>query len=627
MAYMSPLQAAEKWGITQQRVTELCRSGAVRGAWREGRRWRIPENAQKPTGATSSFAIAHAHISLDPPKYNPVPIGYSAYDRVANGFTIVDKSLLIKQVLDSGAQVTMFLRPRRFGKTLNMNMLCRFFEKTEEDASALFKDRLIWGAGERYTREQGKYPCVYITLKDARGISWEWALAGLKSVMRAEFIRHSELAESPVLDGREKAYIASIIDFSLPDPLWPYTLSELMRLLHKHHGMPAMFFIDEYDSPIQVAYLRGYYDEMIEFMRPFISVAVKDNPHLHRGFFSGITRVAKESIFSGLNNVEVDSMLEGAYAPFFGYTYEETYDLLGQFDRANMFEETKRWYDGYRINGIELFNPWSINNYIARGFEPWDYWQQTGSSEIIRQIVAAADPDILDQISALMNGDQIEVEIDDGVAYPQVEGNPRIVFSFLLMAGYLRIDERIAPGLQERSRICKVSIPNFEIRQAYAREAIGGQPSRPTESAAEKIRMALLKGDAGELEENLGRYVREVVSYHDAVGEAFYHGMVVGLCAAAEGAYRVSSNRESGLGRYDVQLAPKYESVPGVVIEVKAAADAAADLQALADAATRQILEKDSARELMAAGAREIITVGLAFRGKDVAVATLSSSV
>lgn len=627
MSYLSPKQAAEKWGITQQRVTELCRLGAVRGAWRDGGRWRIPEDAKRPERSDERRPIRTGVNIGQPsdsnqPSHPPLPIGISSFSRMMSGYSRVDKTLLIKDVIDSGAQVNMFLRPRRFGKTLNMDMMRCFFEKSEADASELFRDCLIWKEGEPYLSEMGKYPVVWVSLKDVGGLDWDAAFWMVKATIQQEFDRHEELYTSERLSAFDRRFFDSVISGSLPDAMWGRALFELMRILHRHHGVPAILFVDEYDTPIQNAYLHGYYDEMLALMRPLVSLAVKDNPHLHRGFLSGVTRIAKESIFSGLNNLKVDSVLGGGYAPYFGFTFDETKALLRERGREDMFGKVLDWYDGYRIDGIELVNPWSVNNFIDGDFRAQGYWQQTGSSEVIRQIVQAADSEILDQINILIGGGQITVQIEDGIAFPQVEGNPSAVFSFLLMAGYLRVDERM--NLDGGDMLCKVSIPNKEIRQAYAREAIGGQPTVKSQTAAESIRNALILGDSEMLEKNLGRYVCEVVSYHDAVGEAFYHGMVVGLCAAAEGRYRVTSNRESGRGRYDVQLFPKRAEDPGVVIEVKAA-EGPVDLQQLADAAVTQILEKDYARDLLSHGVRDIVTVGLAFRGKDVAVATLTS--
>lgn len=615
---MRAKEAASLWNLTERRVTGLCREGKITGARKEGRSWMIPADAEKPA---DSRVKSGTYQRAGRPSDLPLPVGISDYRLASSQYYYIDKTLLIKEFLDERPMVSLFTRPRRFGKTLNMDMLRTFFEITEEDTSVYFKDKKIWACGKMYQQYQGKYPVIFLTFKDTKFTSWEATLQDLSSVIAREFDRHKELLDSPRCSEQEKEYLQKVIAQNASEVELASALLTLSEMLHKHHGTAPIIIIDEYDTPIQQGHACGFYDEVILFMRNLFSGGLKDNRHLSFGFLTGILRVAKESIFSGLNNIAINSVLDHKYSEYFGFIPDEVKEMAAYFHAEDKYEEICQWYDGYQFGETEIFNPWSVINYFRNRCQAKAYWQSTGSNEIIGEIVEKADEEVYQRLYGLLQGKTFLTYVDTGVIYPQISKNPSSIYSFLLVAGYLKLvrSEIAFNG----DFMCEVAIPNKEIAFVYHKEILQKlEPIFPP-SVAISIQEAVYGNDAAALQKHLHKFLLQSVSFHDTVGENFYHGFVLGLCAILENRYIITSNRESGEGRYDISLCPKDPKAPGILIELKAGKDCTeSQLKELAGEALAQIKSRQYDTEMAAKNIQTIFRYGVAFSGKKVEVAT-----
>lgn len=597
MEYLSCSDASKAMGFSVRRIQQMCKNGELPGAIKEGRKWLIPDET-----------IHMNHFA----KNKSLPIGVSDFKLATTGYYYVDKTLMIRDFLDKKPMVSLFTRPRRFGKTLNMDMLRVFFEKTNEDTSVYFKDKQIWQCGDYYTKHQGQYPVIFLTFKDVKSMTWEETFQKIRRLISLEFIRHNELETSSVLTAYEKEQYHLLAKDSGDEVDCQMGLQLLSLLLHKHYGRECIIIIDEYDTPIQQGHTCNFYPEIVNFMRNFFSGGLKDNPHLAFGFLTGILRVAKESIFSGMNNLKTYSILDDGYSSYFGFTEKEVKDMLRYYGKDDKYNELSEWYDGYRFGNTEIFNPWSVINYISDNCFPKAFWQSTGSNEIIGEIIQAATPEITKDLYKLLCGEKIAAYIDTGVIYPEVQNNPYSIYSFLLVAGYLKV-ANIYPQ-SDGNFMCDVAIPNKEITFVYEKEVLNRTNQN---SLAISISQAIFSRDTQKLQALLEDFMVKSISSIDGANEGFYHGMMLGLCAILGNRYKIRSNRESGLGRFDIQLMPLTKGMPGFIFEFKHTKDEHTDLSALADSALQQIEAKKYDTELRDNGVNSIISIGIAFRGKS----------
>lgn len=600
MEYLSCSDASKAMGFSVRRIQQMCKNGELPGAIKEGRKWLIPDET-----------IHMNHFA----KNKSLPIGVSDFKLATTGYYYVDKTLMIRDFLDKKPMVSLFTRPRRFGKTLNMDMLRVFFEKTNEDTSVYFKDKQIWQCGDYYTKHQGQYPVIFLTFKDVKSMTWEETFQKIRRLISLEFIRHNELETSSVLTAYEKEQYHLLAGDSWDEVDCQMGLQLLSLLLHKHYGRECIIIIDEYDTPIQQGHTCNFYPEIVNFMRNFFSGGLKDNPHLAFGFLTGILRVAKESIFSGMNNLKTYSILDDGYSSYFGFTEKEVKDMLRYYGKDDKYNELSEWYDGYRFGNTEIFNPWSVINYISDNCFPKAFWQSTGSNEIIGEIIQAATPEITKDLYKLLCGEKIAAYIDTGVIYPEVQNNPYSIYSFLLVAGYLKV-ANIYPQ-SDGNFMCDVAIPNKEITFVYEKEVLNRTNQN---SLAISISQAIFSKDTQKLQALLEDFMVKSISSIDGANEGFYHGMMLGLCAILGNRYKIRSNRESGLGRFDIQLMPLTKGMPGFIFEFKHTKDEHTDLSALADSALQQIEAKKYDTELRDNGVNSIISIGIAFRGKSAVV-------
>ena len=593
MDYISCESAAKKMGVSARRIQQMCKQKEIVGAIKDGRNWLIPDNA-----------------ILSPKK--PLPIGVSDFKSATTNYYYVDKTLLIRDFLNAIPMVSLFTRPRRFGKTLNMDMLRVFFEKTSDNTSIYFKDKYIWQCGDYYTKHQGQYPVIFLSFKDVKCSSWQETFQKISKLISLEFMRHDELESSFVLSSYEKEQYHRFASENINEVDCQMGLQLLSLLLHKHYNKECVIIVDEYDTPIQQGHLCDFYNEIVDFMRNFFSGGLKDNPHLAFGFLTG---VLKESIFSGMNNLKTNSILDNSYSSYFGFTNEEVKDMLAYYEYEDKYQEILEWYDGYRFGNTEIFNPWSVINYISDQCFPKAFWQSTGSNDIIGEIIGTATPEITENLYKLFCGNTITTYVDTSVIYPEVQNNPYSIYSFLLVAGYLKV-AAIYPQ-NDGNYMCDVAIPNKEILYVYEKEVLNRTNQN---NVSISIHQAIFSKDTRKLQPLLEDFMLKSISTMDGANEAFYHGMMLGLCAVLGSQYKVRSNRESGLGRFDVELLPMMQGIPGFIFEFKHTKDINVDLDSLANSALRQIDDMKYDTELKDFGVKNIVKIGIAFRQKSAVV-------
>lgn len=551
-----------------------------------------------------------------------LPIGISDYKLlVSEDYYYVDKTDFIRQVVEEGSLITLLPRPRRFGKTLNLSTLRYFFEKTEGNVyRPLFKGKSIeqWKDFDKY---QGQYPVIFITLKDCKGETFEEVLLMLAGEIKSEYIRHDYLQEHIRQEDNLDQFIRLQNRKATPDEL-AGSMRLLADLLTDYWGMPPLVLLDEYDSPIHVAYDKGYYDRMIGFMRNFMSLVFKDNTNIFRGVITGILRVSKESIFSGLNNISVFSLLDRPMCASFGFTQDETDSVLDDYALGDHKEEVKQWYNGYLFAGITIYNPWSVLNYIMYDGVLAPHWVNTGSDVLLRHLLADGPSQIRDGVEALIQGDPVRSVINDKLAFPDLLDKATNIWSFLLFSGYLKASDPVM--LSNKLYEYKLEVPNLEISTVFEtiiQNWIDGGPVK--NDRLERMLQALRLGDIEYFEELLNDFLVNTLSYYDTSGrdpEKVYQAFLLGLLAGMSD-FEISSNREAGFGRYDILLRPKNGQGQAIIMELKRLRPKETVEQALASA-LKQIEDKQYAATLRDAGFTDILKMAITFDGKQVWIQT-----
>ena len=547
----------------------------------------------------------------------PPPVGTSEWETFSQDSLCVDKTRMIKEIVDLKTRVALFTRPRRFGKTTALKMIRAFFEKRfdekgeQVDTSYLFKDKKIWAAGETYRKLQGRFPVIYLTFKDHKAANWEDALYDLKSTMGSECYRHEAAIGAAALDPLKRKQLAAVANREATPKELAESLGLLAEAIHAHWKVKPIILIDEYDQPISSASTYGYYDQMCSFMRVFLSSALKDNAHVEMGLMTGVLRVAKEGILSGLNNPDVYTVFTPAFSEYFGFTEDEVADMAAYYGVPEKMTEIKAWYDGYDFGGTEIYNPWSVLNYFKQNCRAAPYWLDTSSNDLITEIVSTYPHDTAKTLEGLLKGESPRVRMAAELGpYKFVRNRADTLYALLLSAGYVKAVSPIESGS------CRIAIPNRELETVFVTDVLSKLSGDFSLDRVNGVAFALIDGDVEIFRRELERFLLESTSYFDASAEGFYHGLVLGLLAILRPAYRVKSNGESGEGRYDLMLRPVRAGYPGYVIEIKAARRKNANLKNLAAAALRQIRKHAYRAELEAEGCGEIVSLGLAFRGK-----------
>lgn len=548
-----------------------------------------------------------------------MPVGVDNFrEMVAREYYFVDKTNFIRELLDNKAMVTLITRPRRFGKTLAMRMLQEFFDINAAGRDT-FKGLSISRAGEKYIQHRGKYPVIFFSLKDIATGNYQDALRDLCGKISDLYAEYGFLAESPALNEREKEYFLSVYNIADHEQYgrdkWGKSLKMLTVYLWKHYGVKTILLLDEYDAPIQHAWEDGYYEDMIRFMRQFYSEVLKGNDALEFAVLTGVLWVAKESIFSGLNNLKVCSVLSEAYSDAFGFTGEEVARMAADLQLEDKLPEIREWYDGYSFGGSEIYNPWSVIMYFDAKCKPAPYWVNTSGNGIIKYMLDRLDGRGREDLQSLMDGNTISKQVQEGIIYEEIGSNADDLYTMLLTTGYLKCTSS-QDGLL--GTYMDLQIPNLEILRLFTREIAQNFTGYRGVSDITNMMDEMLKGNAVLFEEDLNRILRNSVSYHDAAnGESFYHGMMLGFCVLLKDSHIVESNRESGYGRFDLALIPTDRRYYGVIMEFKRAADEG-QLEEKALEALAQIEELSYIAEFQQRQIEKVWKYGIAFCGKKV---------
>ena len=553
------------------------------------------------------------------------PIGLSDFRKLrTSGYCYVDKSLLIQSVLDLPAEVLLLPRPRRFGKTLNLSMLRAFFERDRPGNAELFRGLDIERAGEEYTAHRGRYPVVFLSLKDVKTLNWEDCLGHLRQVISEEFKRHEMLLEGGFLDTEEQKQFRKVrackcVGFELER-----SLSHLLAWLERATGEQVVLLIDEYDTPIHAGYQSGFYEEITCFMRNWLSGALKDHSSLKKGVLTGILRVARESIFSGLNNLAVAGILKaGPFADKFGFTEPEVEQLLDGFDLSESLPEARRWYNGYLFGETVIYNPWSILNFINdRPAPPAAHWVNTSSNDLVRDLLESGGAEIREDLESLLAGGSVECEVTEDLPLRDIRGDSWAIWSLLLFSGYLKPvgirEGEIEPTYQ-------LAIPNREVSILYRRIIRHWLTRHIPAKYLNRLLHALTTADVPTFTRHLQTLVLNMLSFHDTAGgekktpEAVYQSFVLGLLANLGDKYRIRSNIESGLGRADILMSPVESGQRGIVMEFKRLGENESMEEQL-QAALAQIKEKQYPATLRAEGCNDVLELGIVFDGKRLEV-------
>ncbi len=528
----------------------------------------------------------------------------------------IDKTMYIKDIIDNQARVLLVTRPRRFGKTLNMSMLRYFFDCDVKDSKELFEGLKIMEQGEKYTSKLGAYPCIYLTLKDVNVDDYERMATGFKSAVLDAYREHRYLLDSDKVYDDEKARINDILYIREDEEQLIKSIRELSGYLYRHFEKPVMLFIDEYDVPIQAAYVEKYYEQAIKFLKNFYTTTFKDNPYLEKTVLTGVSRVAKESIFSGANNFKVFTVLDNEFADDFGITSEEMDKVIEDFNVKEDKEEIKKWYDGYRIGNVEgIYNPWSILNYLTdKQLKP--YWVNTSSNDLIKMTIKKSTT-VKEKMEKLLKGEAIEVPIDLETIIDGIEENENNIWGLMLGTGYLKVDEvvNLAEG------VYKVKLPNYEIKLLFQSIVRSWFNDKVIGNDLNSILKDLVELNLSEFEIKFQKLVKEMFSYMDVgenTAENFYHAFVLGMLVGLKDSYYVNSNRESGMGRYDIMLEPQDKNKNSFIIEFKVANDMQENtIEDVIESAKRQIEERDYESNLRERGFNNITKMVFAFRGKE----------
>ena len=537
-----------------------------------------------------------------------------------NGY-LVDKTMMIRDILDSNVKVLQFTRPRRFGKTLNMSMLRRFFEDerkadgTPVDNRYLFEGLAISDCGEKYLQHQQQYPVISLSLKSGKQPDYGMAYGMLRKSIVGEFERHAYILEGNCLTEQEEAIFRRVLKAENDPVLYARALKILSSCLEKYHGKKCIILIDEYDVPLENAWVQGFYDEMIGFIRSLFESALKTNDSLEFGVITGCLRISRESIFTGLNNLKVNSVLGYGYGDAFGFTPEEVKAMLDYYEMSRNYEEVQRWYDGYQFDQAEIYNPWSILNYVddhrrSPKALAAPYWSNTSSNSIVKELVENADQELRREIEALIAGEALEKPIHEDVTYGDIHTSSDNLWNFLYFTGYLTSCGQRLEGV---STYVKMVIPNDEVRSIFQRTVLSWFDAKVKGADLNPLRKAIEDGDCEAMSDIISGQLMDTISFFD-YGESYYHGFLTGLLKAA-GGYLVLSNRESGEGRTDIVMKENKFRGRAVILELKVA-KTFDEMEDRCREALAQIERMKYEESLRQEGCREILKYGVCFLKK-----------
>lgn len=546
-------------------------------------------------------------------------VGIENYKEIVEkSYYYVDKTLLIRDLLDNGGKVYLFTRPRRFGKTLGLSMLKTFFEREigtdgePVDNSRYFDGMAIMKAGNAYTRHLGQYPVISLSLKSGKQPDFRMAYECLVEQIAIEYKRHAYVLDAHDILLEDKEKYRAIMGRSAQDSDYVTALAFLAECLKKYHGSNVVVLLDEYDVPLENAYFRGFYDQMIDFIRSLFESVLKTNDNLEFAVVTGCLRVGRESIFTGLNNLEINSVLNDNFAEYFGFTQAEVETMLASYAVTEKREEVRHWYDGYLFGQTEVYNPWSVTNYVKTAVTnkvayPRPYWSNTSSNSIIRELVDHADEQARVEIERLISGESIEKPVHEEITYEDIYRSQDYLWNFLFFTGYLKM---LTQRMEGNVVYVTLAIPNEEVRYIYQNTIREWFEAKQKESDFSKLYEAMRAGQSEQIEDFLNGQLEGSISYYDSA-EQFYHGYMFGVLSGMNGC-EIRSNQEQGDGRPDLVVTPFSPKQPAIVIELKRTVKFTQMAQ-MCDQALQQIEEKRYAKELVNEGYQRILKYAICF--------------
>ena len=557
--------------------------------------------------------------------HKPLPIGIDNFEMlITRGYYYIDKTLLIKDLLDNKASVNLFTRPRRFGKTLNMSMLQYFFEDMRDEFSGEKKDNKylfdglnIMNESEKYISHMGKYPVINISLKCSKQPTFERAFEELKKVIAYEYERHKFILQDKKLEDQKDRYLKILkLEGNISD--YSDSIKFLSECLEKYYNKKVIILIDEYDVPLESSFFEGFYKEMISFLRSIFESALKTNSSLEFAVITGCLRISKESIFTGLNNLEIISILNKSYDEYFGFMPEEVKKICRDYNLENKYELIKEWYNGYIFGDANVYNPWSVVRFVKDlGFDineyPSSYWANTSSNSIVKSLIERADDVTKREIELLIEGKTIEKPVHENITYDEIYKSIDNLYNFMFFTGYFKkVSERVDESTKQK--YLELKIPNEEVKYIFRTKVLNWFDERIKCEDRTKLYTSVLQGDVETFQSEINRLLRKTISFNDAY-ENFYHGFLTGVLSGMDG-YIVKSNREAGDGRSDIYIRPVSIFDRAVIIEIKIC-DKPREIFTKCDKALEQIEEKKYEEELNEEGYEDIIKYGIAFYRKD----------
>ncbi len=548
-------------------------------------------------------------------KQQRLPLGVSDFRKLRerNDY-YMDKSDFIDEIIDSSAEVILLPRPRRFGKTLNMSMLQCFFEKCDEDRTWLF-DGLKIRDRDCFKTHQGRYPVISFTFKDLKELSYESFSRKMKDLVQLEFERHDRILQSDKITRIEKRFFESVLNDTAHPEKYSNALFYLSRCLNRFYDKKTIILIDEYDTPLNAGYLYGYYQEVVNFIRNFLSAGLKDNPNVFKGVITGILRIAKESIFSGFNNPGVYTLLDRKFSEYFGFSEDDVKDLLSAYDMLDRYDEVSHWYNGYKFGDLVIYNPWSVIGYLDNHGQAKPYWINTADTTMIERLVTREGRELKMELDKLLEGKTIEKPIYESIVMRDLDKLSDLLWSFLLFSGYLKPVRKT-----DDDDSWELTVPNHEVMYIYRTLVKKWFTGKVEHNLLMEMIQALEASDMNLFERLLRKIVTEIMSFHDLAGEPekVYHAMVLGMLTWMSGKYDIRSNRESGYGRFDIMMKPKDIKAQGIIIEFKKIETKSEDAyKEVLEDALGQIEKRGYASELEAVGITDILKIAVAFRGKE----------
>ena len=552
-----------------------------------------------------------------------MPIGVEDFEKlITEDYFYIDKTLLIRDILEKKADVNLFTRPRRFGKTLTLSMLKYFFEEAYDrrgnklDHSKLFADKKIAQTGEMYVKHMGQYPVISLTLKSGKQSTFEGCIRAMKSNLADEFTRHRFILKDHVLTRKEKEKFEAYMNGEKSAEEFKESLKFLCQCMEAWYGKKVIILIDEYDVPLEGAYHYGFYDEMVDFIRGLFECTLKTNPFLYFAVITGCLRISKESIFTGLNNLDINSILSVNYGEFFGFTDDEVHAMCREYDLEDKYPEMKEWYNGYLFGDVNVYNPWSCIKYIKdhmarKDYFPEAYWVNTSSNSIVKDLIYHADAEQKQAVEDLIADGTITIPVHEDITYDEVYKSSDNLWNFMFFTGYLKKVDGTFDGLQ---KYMTLKIPNQEVKYIFREKVLSWFDEKIKEIDRSALFTSVVTGDAATFTRELKAILKTTISFNDFY-ENFYHGFVAGVLTGMN-EYVVKSNREGGVGRSDIFIKPISREDTAIVVEFKIA-DSLEQLPKKAEEAIHQIIKNEYEKELLDDGYIRIRRFGIAFFKKD----------